>query len=309
MNNHIKKTLLSLSAIFIMSHAQAETSVPVYKDYNGNLFYAPYEIISDHPQCNGPDKIAFRAQLTAEDVNFRIYDVETRDFVTIARGKDPSYVQSNFKRCFQILRRGSEHMRIEIPCSDSEIPPRVPALLKIVENEASFDLKGQVTACQALHDLTILDSSWQAMIATSSDLTVEQGSFTKVSNDWTLHPPENPTLYRKGVETSDNIPMVDIPMWATLYYNAADYSLSNRYSDIGYSGAQFRATLSCIPVVVQQNPAATMFADVTIFFNLTPDKPQTCMAETCEGLRPLHPEDSRGFDARCFPELYYIRNN
>ncbi|WP_208351064.1 hypothetical protein [Pseudaestuariivita rosea] len=290
--------------------------MPVYKDYNGNLFYAPYEIIPDHPQCNGPDKIAFRAQLTAEDVNFRIYDVETRDFVTIARGKDPSYVQSNFKRCFQILRRGSEHMRIEIPCSDGQTRPRVPALQKIMENESSFGLKGEITVCKTLHDLTILDSNWQTAIVTSEKRTTEEGTFAEVPDDWTAHPQYNRNLDGQDIATPDNTPILnipiwstlhyldlDVPTWATLYYNPANFKMSYQSSEVGYTAAQFRATLSCIPVYIQDSPTAIMFADATIFFNLTPDTPQTCTSKTCEGLRPPRPQTPYGFGERCFPKL------
>lgn len=304
----IERTTLitALSLVFFATALSAE-SVRVYEDYPGNLFYAPYEAIPDHPECNAPDQIAFRTTLSADDIGFRIYDVRARpenyreeplDHLDINQGDVEVFQRET--TCYVRQRSAAgEWLRAEIPCRDTSEPSPADTWRTIGKEGASLAIEGNVTACLSLDGLTVLESEWQTTVEIGDTSQRHTGEFSETQKDWTFHQ-EPPFILRSPRDRS-----TPIKHWATLTYNLsarAGYRQTwrNRFKlPSGYDAAQMRVTLSCIPIALAEVPDADLYLDAIVFFNLRKGAFQTCAGDACTGLQPPIAQTERGFTYRC----------
>lgn len=171
---------------------------------------APMTIIPDHPLCSGPGEVAFAVELVADNLDFRLEgDGWNGSVYQFSRSADdqsdrscivgrPRLSRSGFvmpetlcdaenfddtasqnlvmpdeKGCFLVTRRGTEEVRQEVSCGESDAPSSLNSILKSASVELNFRLSADL--CQSLTGIGILDSDWVAEIDTTIGAETYEG--------------------------------------------------------------------------------------------------------------------------------------
>lgn len=182
---------LSFPASVVMAQTQATDEI--------NSYLVPLTIL-DHPQCNGTGQTAFSLAMQAEDLRFRLSaDAWTS---TIDMGGGHWVETDTVNSCFIFQQRGVDRIEVEVNCDPQ--PATLPRMCTVFKRHGlervqmqqapcqatadettnldtlaaqilRLDLSMQVTVCQSLMQVDIIDGQWVADLTAGETVTRQQG--------------------------------------------------------------------------------------------------------------------------------------
>lgn len=175
-----------------------------------SMSVAPMTILPHHPLCSGPGEVAFSVEMAADDLDFMLEgDGWNGSVYQFSRSTDdlsdrscivgrPRLSRSTFtmpetlcdaeafddtasenivmpeaKGCFLVTRRGTDVMREEVSCGETNAPNSLNSILKGASVGLNFRLAADI--CQSLTGIGILDSEWSAEIETTAGMETYEG--------------------------------------------------------------------------------------------------------------------------------------
>lgn len=168
-----------------------------------NSYLVPVTIL-DHPQCNGTGQTAFSLQMQAEDLRTRLRaegwnttfdfgggtwfepdDLESC-FITEGSGEGRRQVKVPCdaqlaalpRTCTIEERRGTDRVRVQMPCPATA--EETTEANSLAARMLRLDLSVQVTVCQSLMELDIIDGQWAADLTGGETVTRQQGVLNAV---------------------------------------------------------------------------------------------------------------------------------
>lgn len=264
---------LSLSASAVMAQTQATDEI--------NSYLVPVTIL-DHPQCNGTGQSAFSLQMQAEDLRIRLSADTWTSSIDMGGGLwgESDSVHS----CFIFQERGEGRRQIEVPC-DAQLAalPRMctieemrgtdrvqvqmpcPATAEEVPEDDTpeaqilrLDLSLQVTMCQSLLQLDIIDGQWAADLTAGETVTRHQGVLSM--------------LPRSGRSVSRN------EQDATISFTMGN---GRRHLQGGVQPSYFRILLTKIPVNLPEVGALPARLETNVIVFPTLDGSPICRTGDC----------------------------
>lgn len=145
-------------------------------------FYSPYEILTDHPGCEGPDRVALHVKFNVETTATYLYANQPIDAVVN-------------EECTIRSRKGTTVVTSAIPCSDGIAPATLSeetrmALERLSQLPETVTVAGEIFQCLmpeeeftagASRNQMTLGGSWTAHIPESTGFRIEG---EEVSRRW-----------------------------------------------------------------------------------------------------------------------------
>jgi hypothetical protein len=152
----------------LASPANAEERLPP-------VYVATYEILTDHADCSGPGKVAFRA--TSKQQVVAEYFPASVGYETMDNAELPV--------CTIKTRKGDTTVETPVACPDEDqqrkdLRKQVEAFCKMVDRfPVKPTLETELTACLSVEGIKVLDSSWSMSSDTTFGAYAVSGTFEK----------------------------------------------------------------------------------------------------------------------------------
>lgn len=143
-------------------------------------FYSPYEILTDHPGCKGPDRVALHVKFNVESTATYLYEGKLLDAVVN-------------EQCTITSRKGTTVVTSAIPCSDGIASASLSdetrmALERLSQLPETVTVAGEIFQCLlpeekfiggASRNQMTLGGSWTAQIPESTGFRIEGDEFSR----------------------------------------------------------------------------------------------------------------------------------
>ena len=124
-----------------------------------NAFFAPFEVIEDHPECSDAGETAYRLKLDADNVAF---PAGTSDAL-VANNQVISAPATEPRVCYHYERRGTDRTQIRVPCDGGSYNRDLGRIEKLFGGATpQLKISAQVTTCLSIENFQVLDGSWEA---------------------------------------------------------------------------------------------------------------------------------------------------
>ena len=235
-----------------------------------NAFFAPFEIIEDHPECSNAGETAYRLKLDADNV---VFPAGTADAL-VANNQVISAPTTVPRVCYRYERRGMERIQIRVPC-DGGSSGRELGRIEELFGGATPQLKvsAQVTTCLSIENFQVLDGSWEAEYMFGGQSFKYEGLVVVEDRD---------AMLSNNMQASISY----TPQGRTLSYGMPLYSMIARADpwDAHLFIAEtslLHLRLRCLPVPTVQREGRRVFTDAILAF-VPVGEDKICLGSECE---------------------------
>ena len=254
------------SFISITSFAAADIIPPS----TPNAYFAPLALVDNHPQCSGWGQTAYEVVFETNNLSFYVQTEGRRDR---ARVRADGTVTIQHQSCAIIERRGTDPVRIEIPCDDVVVPK--PRFSQRDLEQTALALSGRFLACQSPTAFDVLESNWEVIAKQETGTSTYSGSFFEFAE--------------QGCEDTYD---AEIPAAAFGYSVAGTFGAHSLYAS-GYRWRReqdieralpthFRVELSKIPLLESNEERTNVIANASAIFFPTVNGNSACLDGLCE---------------------------